>query len=78
MRTKDAVSNHSEFTLTLSLLIFIVLYFGIFGIGINYMLKLVAKGPKIEGEDEESDHDNTHRPARPLSAAPDHIDPTTL
>lgn len=75
MRTKDAVSNHSELTLTLSLLIFIILYFGIFGVGISYMLKLIAKGPNIEGEDEETDINYTHRPARPLSAAPDSIDP---
>lgn len=75
MRTKDAVSNHSELTLSISLFTFIVLYLCVFGIGISYLLKLIAKGPNIEGEDEEPDIDNLHRPARPLSAAPDHIEP---
>jgi cytochrome bd ubiquinol oxidase subunit I len=40
------------------------------------MVKLVAKGPG-ESEDEHAPHDpgQSQRPARPLSAAPDHIDP---
>ncbi|EHL30819.1 cytochrome ubiquinol oxidase subunit I [Legionella drancourtii] len=76
MRTKDAVSNHSALTLSISLIIFIVIYMSVFGIGINYLLRLIAQGPKIEGEDEEPDMKDLHRPARPLSAAPDNIDPT--
>lgn len=74
MRTKDAVSNHSELTLSISLIVFIALYFCVFGTGILYILRLIAKGPQIE-ENTEPDEQNLHRPARPLSAAPDDIDP---
>jgi cytochrome bd ubiquinol oxidase subunit I len=72
MRTKDAVSNHTTLTLSISLIIFIGLYFCVFGTGILYLLRLIAKGPQIENEQQEGDH--LHRPARPLSAAPD-VDP---
>jgi cytochrome d ubiquinol oxidase subunit I len=75
MRTKDAVSNHSALTLSISLIIFIIIYFGVFGTGISYLLRLIDQGPQIKGEDEELDEKNQHRPARPLSAAPDSIDP---
>lgn len=74
MRTQDGVSNHSILTLSISLITFIVIYVVVFGIGIHYLLKLIAHGPK-HGEDSEPDVDNTHRPARPLSASPDYIDP---
>lgn len=77
MRTKDAVSNHSALALSVSLIGFIVMYFAVFGFGVRYMLKLVAKGPHAS-EDETAPHDpgQAQRPARPLSAAPDHIDPS--
>jgi cytochrome bd ubiquinol oxidase subunit I len=74
MRTKDAVSNHSTLTISLSLLIFIVIYCIVFGTGISYLIKLIAKGPKSLNI-YEKDEDALHRPARPLSAAPDNIDP---
>jgi len=76
MRTKDAVSNHSALALSTTLIVFIVMYFAVFGTGVSYMLKLVAKGPG-EGEDTHPPHDpgQSLRPARPLSAAPDDIDP---
>ena len=45
MRTKDAVSNHSALALSTTLIVFIVVYFVVFGTGISYMLKLVAQGP---------------------------------
>jgi len=77
MRTKDAVSNHSALVLSTTLIVFIVMYAVAFGTGISYMLKLVAKGPH-PSEDEASPHDpgQFQRPARPLSAAPDNIDPS--
>ncbi|RIA37273.1 cytochrome bd-I ubiquinol oxidase subunit 1 apoprotein [Hephaestia caeni] len=77
MRTKDAVSNHSALVLSTTLIVFIVMYAIVFGTGISYMLKLVAKGPH-PGEDEAPPHDldQSQRPARPLSAAPDDIDPS--
>ena len=78
MRTKDAVSNHSALALTTTLIIFIVMYCAVFGTGISYMLKLVAKGPEEaggEGDHAPRDRGQSLRPARPLSAAPNHIDP---
>ncbi|WP_439814782.1 cytochrome ubiquinol oxidase subunit I [Zavarzinia sp. CC-PAN008] len=76
MRTADAVSNHSALALGTSLVIFIVVYFAVFGIGLRYMLSIVGQGPIVHDEPpaapgEEPLH---QRPARPLSAAPD-IDP---
>ncbi|KAA0972196.1 cytochrome ubiquinol oxidase subunit I [Aureimonas fodinaquatilis] len=75
MRTADAVSNHSALTMSVTLIIFIISYFFIFGIGTTYMLKLVGKGPEIH-EDEPAEanaRQNAGRPSRPLSAAPDDV-----
>ncbi|SHO65930.1 cytochrome d ubiquinol oxidase subunit I [Pseudoxanthobacter soli DSM 19599] len=83
MRTADAVSNHSAVALSATLGLFIVMYCAVFGTGISYLLKLVAKGPQ-QGEGEghghtpvpgANDYGQSARPARPLSAAPDDIDP---
>lgn len=76
MRTKDAVSNHSAIELTVSLLLFIVVYFIVFGTGIGYMLRLVNHGPVVteppeSGSDALSGLPLGKRPARPLSAVPD-------
>lgn len=70
MRTSDAVSNHSAVALTGTLTLFVVMYFAAFGTGVSYIVKLVARGP------DEADHaaPSGARPARPLSAAPDHLD----
>lgn len=73
MRTSDAVSNHSVLVLSTTLGIFVVMYFAVFGTGISYMLKLIAKGPRQH--DSNGSGDQSNRPARPLSAAPDDIDP---
>jgi cytochrome bd ubiquinol oxidase subunit I len=75
MRTADAVSNHSAIELTVTLILFVVLYFALFGIGVSYMLKLVAKGPGGQGL--EAEPEIFQRPARPLSGAPDIVDPVT-
>ncbi len=72
MRTADAVSNHSAIELTGTLVLFIVMYFAVFGTGLSYMLKLVAKGPDLTGP--EAEPGRIQRPARPLSGAPD-VDP---
>ncbi|MBB2155045.1 cytochrome ubiquinol oxidase subunit I [Gluconacetobacter diazotrophicus] len=71
MRTRDAVSNHSAATLSVSLLIFVVLYCGVFGTGIGYLLKLAAHGPDTQGVSPADGDRPDKRPARPLSAAPD-------
>jgi cytochrome bd ubiquinol oxidase subunit I len=75
MRTKDAVSNHSALALSTTLVVFIVMYFAVFGTGIRYMLKLVAKGPEETAKEGGHTPPDTGRPARPLSAVPDDIDP---
>ena len=77
MRTKDAVSNHSALTLSTTLIVIIVVYFAVFGTGISYMLKLVAKGPQARSpEDVTAERDvQNRRPSRPLSAVPDSFDP---
>ncbi len=76
MRTKDAVSNHSALVLSTTLIVFIIVYAAVFGTGISYMLKLVGKGPEqSEDENPPQDPGQSQRPARPLSAAPDNVDP---
>jgi cytochrome d ubiquinol oxidase subunit I len=77
MRTRDAVSNHSALALSTTLGVFIVMYFFIFGAGVSYMLKLIAKGPESGGHEETPGNrePQNRRPARPLSAAPDDVDP---
>lgn len=67
MRTKDAVSEHSAMTLTVGLVVLVVMYLGIFGTGITYMLRLVRKGPQAD-EPQPGDIADNQRPARPLSA----------
>src|SRR3984957_7795255 len=78
LRTADAVSPLSSQQVGTSLLIFIIVYFLVFGTGIYYFLKLMAKGPgvgdppaAVQGESgkEFADFDR-----RPMSRAPDPID----
>lgn len=47
MRTKDALSPVSAEQVGLTLIIFVVVYCIVFGIGIYYMLKLMHKGPQF-------------------------------
>jgi cytochrome d ubiquinol oxidase subunit I len=75
MRTKDAVSDHSALELSITLIVFIVMYVAVFGTGISYMLKLVAKGPQSYDEHSPEQSPQSGRPTRPLSAVPDRIDP---
>lgn len=71
MRTKDAVSHHSVMALSITLLVFIVVYFCVFGLGAVYMMKLIGKGPSEHSDEEDTeDKDLLHKPARPLSATP--------
>ena len=75
LRTENAVSNHSAATVSATLAIFVVMYVFVFGTGISYMLKLIAKGPHGIRPQEHSEPGQVKRAARPLSAAPDNIDP---
>lgn len=45
MRTKDAVSNHSTTTMSVTLIVLVLMYMAVFGLGIWYMLCLIARGP---------------------------------
>jgi cytochrome bd ubiquinol oxidase subunit I len=79
MRTADAVSNHGATPLAISLLLFIVVYFLVFGVGIRYVLRLVRKGPlpnagRLENE---GGPGRERQPMRPISAAPDEDRDTT-
>ena len=46
MRTKDAVSNHSALELSVTLIVFIVMYAAVFGTGISYMLQAGGERPR--------------------------------
>lgn len=71
MRTADGVSAHTASQLGLSLTLFVIVYFAVFGAGAGFVLRLVRKGPDSgEGATEEHGGPGTSRtPARPLSAA---------
>ncbi|MCS3422506.1 cytochrome d ubiquinol oxidase subunit I [Rahnella sp. BIGb0603] len=70
LRTKDAVSSHGEMQMSISLLLFVVIYSSVFGVGYLYMMKLIRKGPQPhEGLSQDHGGPGQHRtPARPLSA----------
>ncbi|MET1078620.1 MAG: cytochrome ubiquinol oxidase subunit I [Pseudomonas sp.] len=71
MRTVDASSGHGFAQMSLTLGLFVVVYFALFGVGIGYMMRLVRKGPVTdEGKEEGAGGPGQQRtPARPLSAA---------
>jgi cytochrome d ubiquinol oxidase subunit I len=61
------------------LAVFVVIYIAVFGTGVSYMVKLMLKGPQEDVEAEPARKPGqTHRPARPLSAAPDDVDPAIV
>jgi cytochrome d ubiquinol oxidase subunit I len=73
LRTSDAVSPHGAGPVALTLAIFVVVYFAVFGTGSWYLLKIVAKGPESgEARDPVPGGPGQPRtPSRPLSAAPE-------
>jgi cytochrome d ubiquinol oxidase subunit I len=73
LRTADSVSNHGAGQLGLTLVLFVVVYFAVFGTGIGYLMRLVRIGPKLhEGDDPiDGGPGQDHQPMRPLSAAAD-------
>ncbi|MDN5842610.1 MAG: cytochrome ubiquinol oxidase subunit I [Alcaligenaceae bacterium] len=74
MRTADGVSpTHTTGQMALTLGIFVVVYFVVFGAGTLYALRLIAKGP-VPGEAAAllaGGPGEAHQPMRPLSAAGD-------
>ncbi len=74
MRTADATSPLDAAQVGLSLVLFVVIYFALFGTGLAYMLRLVHKGPQPAETDVTIDSGGQpRRPARPLSAADDSV-----
>jgi len=78
LRTADASSALSAQQVGTSLMIFVIVYFLVFGTGIYYMLKLMGKGPSL-GDATDTHGDDTGRGAlrfdhRPLSRPTDPID----
>ncbi|KJJ97087.1 cytochrome D ubiquinol oxidase subunit I [Pseudomonas sp. 21] len=76
MRTSDAVSNHSVAQMSLTLVMFVLVYFSLFGVGIGYMMRLVRKGP-VTHEGRETSHGGAGQKrtaARPLSATEEGFD----
>ena len=76
LRTKDALSPVSATQVGLSLIIFVVVYCVVFGIGIYYILKLMRKGPEFIHADPELHGDMAVIQAskRPLSSIEDDIE----
>lgn len=76
MRTKDALSPVSAEQVGFTLIIFVVVYCIVFGVGIYYMLKLMHKGPEFIDSQAEQVGGVGHfkTPMRPLSAADEKID----
>lgn len=79
MRTRDAVSAITVNQVGTSLMIFVIVYFLVFGTGIYYMLKLMAKGPDLPHDEGEGTAADTGRGKerfdhRPLSRPTDPID----
>ena len=78
MRTTDAVTNHGTVPLSFTLILFVLIYFAVFGAGIVYLLRLIRVGPKLGESDEEETGGpgQPRQPMRPLSAVTKtHTDP---
>ncbi|WP_345814709.1 cytochrome ubiquinol oxidase subunit I [Paraburkholderia sp. PREW-6R] len=80
MRTSQAVSPLTTQQVGISLMVFVLVYFLVFGTGIYYMLKLMRKGPPLPGQTPQraAGHAPGFVPSetarRPLSAADQLID----
>ncbi|RYZ40327.1 MAG: hypothetical protein EOP49_29620, partial [Sphingobacteriales bacterium] len=72
LRTKDALSPVSAEQVGLTLIIFVVVYCVVFGVGIYYMLKLLKQGPQPLAQDQQTGGVGQFKtPMRPVSAADD-------
>ncbi|MEG2268214.1 MAG: cytochrome ubiquinol oxidase subunit I, partial [Acinetobacter sp.] len=67
LRTKDALSPVSAEQVGLTLIIFVIVYCVVFGIGIYYMLKLMVKGPQFIHSQAHSDGEVIRASNRPMS-----------
>ncbi|EPP23414.1 putative Cytochrome bd2, subunit I [Vibrio fluvialis PG41] len=55
MRTRDAASNHDVLQMSMTLALFVIIYFSVFTVGITYMMRLVGKGPTAFEQERVSD-----------------------
>ncbi|MDX9874582.1 MAG: cytochrome ubiquinol oxidase subunit I [Spongiibacteraceae bacterium] len=69
MRTADGVSAHSAGTLGTTLVLFVATYFFVFGVGIWYVLRLVARGPEEMADTTTGGPGQLHHAMRPISAS---------
>ncbi|MDB5842310.1 MAG: bacterial Cytochrome Ubiquinol Oxidase family protein [Herminiimonas sp.] len=71
LRTADSVSAHGATQLGLTLVLFVLVYFAVFGTGAAYVLRLIRVGPVLhEGQLPKPGGPGRERqPMRPLSAA---------
>ena len=74
MRTKDALSPVSAEQVGLTLIIFVVVYCVVFGIGIYYMLKLMHTGPAFIHSLPHSDAEVIQASKRPLGSTDENLD----
>nr|GFB37832.1 FAD-dependent pyridine nucleotide-disulfide oxidoreductase [Tanacetum cinerariifolium] len=66
MRTANAASRHSVEQLTITLVLFVVVYFLLFGTGFGYMMRLVRKGPKTQEGDNATELSHGYRSSTDL------------
>jgi len=79
LRTADASSALSAEQVGTSLMVFVIVYFLVFGTGIYYMLKLMGKGPSLEKDGDGDMRADTGKGSarydhRPMSRPTDPID----
>lgn len=78
LRTADAVSPVSSQQVGTSLLMFVIVYFLVFGTGVYYMLKLMVKGPQagdpLADLPGDVGNDSARFDRRPMARATDPID----
>ncbi|MHC9083396.1 cytochrome ubiquinol oxidase subunit I [Luteimonas sp. RIT-PG2_3] len=73
LRTRDAVSDVGVGSVLTSLIVFVLVYLMVFGVGVRYLVKMARSGPQpFEPPPRTEDGEKT--PARPLSAADDPLE----
>ena len=74
LRTSDAVSAHSATQLGITFVLFVLIYFAVFGTGVGYLMRLIRVGPvRYAGQSTKpGGPGQTRQPMRPLSAASEH------
>ena len=72
---RSSLSNDAT-QLGISLALFVLVYFVLFGAGTIYVLRILAHGPAEQAAEDEPQGGpgQPHQPARPMSAAPDRLD----